>query len=593
MRSVADYVADFIAKKLGVKQVFMVTGGGAMFLNDSIGRHKDIESIFTHHEQAAAMAALGFAKYTNTIGVVCVTTGCGGTNALTGVLDAYQDNTPLFIISGQVKTKEASCLSPAPLRQFGVQEVDIVSIVKPITKYALTITDPKQIAYHLEEAYFVSKSGRPGPVWIDIPMDIQSAIIDESSLKHFDHIDEKYALCIDKILEQLAHAKRPIIIAGNGIRLSNSVAAFKEFVQRFNVPVVTSFLGIDLLSHDEPHFIGRIGIKGDRAGNFALQNADFVLVLGCRLSVAATGFEYGSFAREAKVVVIDIDSNEHKKNTIAIDEFIQMDLRDFFGQSKEIVPEPSCFVKWLELCNKWKKKWTPFLPRYSNEPFINKYTFIEYLCKKLRKDSVIVSDAGSAYYVASQALFLTRDNRYITSGAQADMGFSLPACIGVCFGRRRQEVIGITGDGSLQMNIQELQTMVHYQLPIKLFVWNNNGYLSIRATQDKFFAGVHIGTDVDSGISFPILEKIAYAYGIEFFKVDSVQSLSQTLDKVFAIDKPVICEIICPQNQEIIPNVSSLKLDDGTMISKPLEDMYPYLDREEFYQEMIIKPLEK
>ncbi|MBR2495418.1 thiamine pyrophosphate-binding protein [Helicobacter sp.] len=591
MKSVADYVADFIAKKLGIKQVFMVTGGGAMFLNDSIGRHKDIESIFTHHEQAATMAALGFAKYANTIGVVCVTTGCGGTNTLTGVLDAYQDSIPLLIISGQVKTKDTSYLCPISLRQFGVQEANIVSIVKPITKYALTITNPTQIAYHLEKASFVSRSGRPGPVWIDIPMDIQSAMIDESSLTHFDCKDQRCIPRIDEILEQLARAKRPIIIAGNGIRISNSVTVFREFVQRCNVPVVTSFLGIDLLPHDEPHFIGRIGIKGDRAGNFALQNADFVLVLGCRLSVAATGFEYGSFAREAKVVVVDIDSNEHKKNTIAIDEFIQIDLRDFFNQSKEIAPQPSC-LQWLELCNKWKKKWTPFLPRYATEPFINKYTFIEHLCKKLHKDSVVVSDAGSAYYVASQALFLTRDNRYITSGAQADMGFSLPACIGVCFGKYRQEVIGITGDGSLQMNIQELQTMVHYQLPIKLFVWNNNGYLSIRATQDKFFAGIHIGTDVDSGISFPNLEKIAYAYGIEFFKVDSVQNLSQTLDRVFAINKPVICEIICPKNQEIIPNVSSLKLDNGTMISKPLEDMYPYLDREEFYQEMIIKPMD-
>jgi acetolactate synthase-1/2/3 large subunit len=382
-----------------------------------------------------------------------------------------------------------------------------------------------------------------------------------------------------------------MILAGNGIRLSNTVQEFNEFVSKFNLPITTSYLAIDLLNTDDKKFIGRLGTKGDRAGNFAIQNADVVLVLGSRLSVALTGFEYDLFMRDAKVIVVDIDSKEHQKNTVKIDKFINCNLQSFFKKinNQSIRLDTN---EWIDKCNQWKDKWPVCESKYENDEKINKYTFIDHLCKYLKSDTAVVSDAGSSYYVTSQALRIKDKQRYITSGAQADMGFTLPAAIGTCFAKKG-EVVGITGDGSFQMNIQELQTMVHYKLPLKLFVWNNNGYLSIRATQRKFFDGRAIGTDKDSGISFPEVKNIANAYGIQYFKASTVSELDSTLENVMNTEGPVICEIMCPENQEIIPATASMRKDDGTMVSKPLEDMYPFLDREEFLKEMINKPVEE
>lgn len=593
---VADYVANYIYDVLKIPEVFMLTGGGAMFLNDGVAKHDKLGVICNHHEQACMMGAVAYSKYTNKIGVAYVTTGCGGTNTITGLLDAWQDSTQCLVISGQVKRKETTYNTDLPLRQFGVQEADIVAIVKPITKYAIMINEPNDIAYHLEKACFLAKEGRPGPVWIDIPLDVQGAMIDTESLRHFDssEIVKEYEEVIkdediNDLIDKLISAKRPIIIAGNGIRLSDTVAEFNSFVNNSNIPVVTSYLSIDLLNTNNDKFVGRLGTKGDRAGNFAIQNADFVLVLGSRLSVALTGFEYDLFMRDAEVVVVDIDKKEHQKNTVKIDKLINVDLKDFFEEINK--HKLSLNTKeWIEKCNYWKNKWPVALERYENEKKINKYTFIEHLCKFLKDDTAVVSDAGSSYYVTSQGLKIRGNQRYITSGAQADMGFTLPASIGTCFAKNG-EVVGITGDGSFQMNIQELQTMKHYNLPLKLFVWNNNGYLSIRATQKKFFEGREIGTDSNSGISFPCTEKIANAYGIKYLLAKNVNELDEVLKNVMDFDGPVICEIICPENQEIIPATSSLKRDDGSMVSKPLEDMYPFLSREEFYLEMINKPL--
>lgn len=594
---VTDYIANYIYDELNVPEVFMLTGGGAMFLNDGVAKHEKLDVICNHHEQACAMGAVAYSKYTNKIGVAYVTTGCGGTNAVTGVLDAWQDSTQCLFISGQVKKKETCYNTDLPLRQFGVQEADIVSIVKSITKYSVMVNEPNEIAYHLEKATYLAKSGRPGPVWIDIPLDVQGAIIDTHNLKHFnsDELikDYKEELCdieINEIVDILSNAKRPIIIAGNGIRLSNTVKEFNKFVENSNIPLVASYLAIDLMPTSDEKFIGRLGTKGDRAGNFAVQNADVVLVLGSRLSVALTGFEYDLFMRDAKVIVVDIDPKEHQKNTVRIDKFVNANLKNFFEKinQKEFNLNTN---DWLSKCNHWKNKWPVALERYENEEKINKYTFIDHLCRFLKKDTAVVSDAGSSYYVTSQALRITANQRYITSGAQADMGFTLPAAIGVCFAKQG-EVVGITGDGSFQMNIQELQTMKHYNLPLKLFVWNNNGYLSIRATQRKFFDGRAIGTDKDSGISFPEVEKIAFAYGIKYFVAKEVSELDAVLKEVMDYEGPVICEIICPENQEIIPTTASMRKEDGTMVSKPLEDMYPFLDREEFKNEMINKLLE-
>jgi len=597
---VADYVANFLCSTLGVKDVFLVTGGGAMFLNDGIAKHEKLNAVLNHHEQASAMAAVAYAKYKNSYAVAMTTSGCGATNAVTGLLDAWQDNTPVFFLSGQVKKKETVYNSELALRQLGVQEADIISIVTSISKYAVMINEPKEIAYHLEKAAYLAKSGRPGPVWLDIPQDVQGAIIEEDEMIHFDSLKEGNTFKediededIELVVNAIKEAKRPMIIAGNGIRLGDAINEFKAFIEKFQIPVATSYLGIDILESDDRFCIGRLGIKGDRAGNFAIQNSDLVIVLGSRLAVALTGFEYKMFAREAKVIVVDIDSIEHKKNTVKIDKLINGDVKKFL--QKMNVENNFNFQRdeWILKCQSWREKWPVALKSYEEkDKKINKYTFIEHLSKYTKDDTAFVADAGSAYYVTAQALKIRATQRYITSGAQADMGFTIPAAIGMSFAKKG-EVVAITGDGSFQMNIQELQTIIHNQLPIKIFVWNNAGYLSIRTTQNKFFDGRLLGTEPSSGISFPELSKIAYAYGFTYFTANTFSELDKAIEETMSSNGPTICEIMCPEYQEIIPTVSSSKRSDGSMVSKPTEDMYPFLERDEFFKEMIIEPLEE
>jgi acetolactate synthase-1/2/3 large subunit len=598
MIRVADYIADHIYN-LGVKDVFMVSGGGMMFLSDGLAKHPKINVICNHHEQASAMAAVSYAKYTNNLGVAYLTTGCGGTNAVTGLLNGWQDNIPTLFVSGQCKRKETIRNSGLNLRQFGVQEADIIEIVKPLTKYAEMVNDPDLIAYHLDKAVYLAKSGRPGPVWLDLPMDVQGALINEKTLRKFDpseikkdYKEEPTLNEINETIEAIRKATRPVIIVGAGIRLANALVPFREFVERTGIPVVATKLGIESLPTEHPLFTGRIGNKGDRAGNFAVQNADLVLVIGSRLSVSSTGHEYNKFAREAKVIVVDIDPIEHKKNTVKIDLFVNAEVKKFLEKMKQV--KTLGIKQWADKCLYWKNKWPVCLPEYKDDKRgVNLYFFIDSLSRAMRPDSVAVADAGSAFYVLTQAIKLKDGQRYITSGGQAEMGYTLPACIGVSFARGKKEVLGVTGDGSFQMNIQELQTVVHHDLPIKLFVWNNDGYLSIRATQSKFFEGRFIGTDSRSGVTFPSTEKIAGAYGIKYFRADSSKGLEKVIREVLSYPKATICEVMCIRDQEIIPSVSSLTKDDGTMVSKPLEDMYPYLDRDEFRREMIVKPLEE
>lgn len=593
---VSDVIVDFIYK-LGVDSIFTVTGGGAMFLNDAVAAHPKIKAICNHHEQACAMGAVGYAKLRNGYASAIVTTGCGATNAITGLLDAWQDNVPCIFVSGQVKSKETCYNAKVPLRQFGVQEANIVAVVKSLTKYAVMINDPQDVLFELEKAAFLARNGRPGPVWIDVPLDVQGATVALDALRHYAPGVELLAKPapsahgLDELQKKLANAKRPIVIAGNGIRLGGAESAFRKFVEHSQIPVAFSFLSIDLLPSYHPQYVGRLGIKGDRAGNFAVQNADLVISIGCHLSVALTGFEYEMFAREADLLVVDIDPDEHRKNTVKIDQFIHSDAGEFFAA----LPAPAAvWQNWGETCRKWRSQWPVCLPEYADgKEGINKYLFVEKLKDHLKPDSVVVSDAGSSYYVTSQALKIRDEQRYVTSGAQADMGFTLPAAIGACVANPDVDVVGITGDGSLQMNIQELQTMVHHQFALKLIVWNNNGYLSIRTTQKKFFSGREIGTDAASGLSLPDTKKIAAAYGITYLRVSEVAALDEALAQMMKVEGPVILEVICPENQEIIPTASSKKLPDGRMVSKPLEDMYPFLDRAEFLSNMIVKPLDE
>ena len=559
---VADYVIDQIYKA-GCEHIFLVTGGGAMFLNDAIAAHEKIEPVCNHHEQACAMGAVAYAKYKNSLGAVCVTTGCGGTNAITGLLDAWQDSVPVIFVSGNVNRPH---MAPAGVRNLGVQEANIIDIVKPITKYATVVEDPEMIDEVMKDAIRIATHGRPGPVWIDIPMDVQGVE------------------CFS-IEDAVKRAKRPLILAGNGINCAQAREEFKFFVDQTNIPVVTSYNGVDLISSDDRNYVGRVGVKGTRAGNFAMQNCDLLLVIGCRLPVPVTGYNYKTFAREAEVIVVDIDKDEHSKDTVKIDRLINRDAKNFldlywFDRSKS---------DWNYLCEEWKEKW-PVCPTENPSEKVDLYYFMQCLNTLKRDDDVLISDAGSAFYVCSQATTIKNQQRYITSSSQAEMGFTIPACIGAAFAKEG-DVIGVTGDGSFMMNLQELQTIKHYNLPIKLFVWNNDGYLSIRTTQKKFFEGREIGTDAESGVSIPSIRDVVKSFGIEHIYADA-KGLEHAVQTTLDCSGPIVCEVLCERWQEVVPTMQGRKNVDGTISAPPLEDMYPFLSREEFYDNMIIKPLD-
>lgn len=589
MVKVADYIAQFLETR-GIRHVFMVTGGGAMFLNDGMAKSKSIKGVFNHHEQACAMAAVGYSKFNNEIAVVMPTTGCGGTNTITGLLDAWQDSNKVVFISGNVNRRETTHGFRVSLRKFGVQEANIVDIVKPITKYAVMVTDPNTIAYHLEKAFHICESGRPGPVWIDVPMDVQGSFINEEDLVHFSEEEIQEAVDCSMFEQYLKESKRPIVIAGYGIHLSGAKKEFVSFIEKHNLPVAFTYLAIDFLPSDHPLYVGRLGTKGDRAGNFAVQNSDLVISIGSSLSVSVTGFRYDTFAREAKILVVDIDKHEHKKNTVKIDAEINTDVKQFLRHVDGINYKANQW--WVDKCISWREKWPVFLDEYKDTTNgINIYYFIQKLSEKNKSDAVVISDAGSAYYATSQALKITNQQRYITSGAQADMGFSIPAAIGAAVASGRKSIIAITGDGSFQMNIQELQTVVGSKLPIKIFVLNNGGYLSIRNTMDKFFESRYYGTDEASGLSFPEIKKIAYAYGIPYYKFRSTEDIDHKLTKILNSDGCALTEVMCPFKQDMTPSSSAKIGKDGKLISQPLENMFPFLDEKEFKQEMIVNPI--
>ena len=590
---VVDYIADKISE-IGVKDVFTLTGGGAMFLNDCVAKHPDLRAICNHHEQACAMGAVGYAKYTNGYGVAVVTTGCGSTNAITGLLEAWQDNVSCIFLSGQVNKSQTTYGLNIAVRQLGVQEANIVDVVRPISKYSVMVTDPSRIPFQMEKAIHLAKQGKPGPVWLDIPLDVQGAYIDPDKCLHHTPYDPwiKKEVTQDEtksLTEMFSKSKRPVLLVGNGVRLSDATEELKTFVRKYNVPTVATFLGVDLLESDDPLMIGRVGIKGNRAANFTLQNSDLLITVGTRLGVPVIGYNYETFAREAKIVVVDIDTEEHRKKTIKIDKFIQADAKEFFNTVEFATPSSK---DWSDTCLKWKEKWRICNPEWDqNKEGIDLYYFTDKLSKANKDDSVVVSDAGSAYYVPAQFLDIKGNQRYVTSGAQADMGFTIPAAIGVSVAKDFGEVVGITGDGSFQTNIQELQTIKHYNLPIKLFVWNNHGYLSIRTTQRKFFDGRFIGVDKDSGVSLPDIKKITEAYGLKYTKIETVEELENGIQEVLDYDGPVVCEVMCQKWQEVIPTLISTKTKDGRIVSRPFEDMYPLLTREEFYDNMIIDPI--
>ena len=594
----SDYVVEFFEKEK-LKDIFMVSGGGCMHLVNSFGKSEKIHYWCTHHEQAAAMAAEGYAKQKNDIGVVLTTSGPGATNTITGVLDCYQDSIPVIFISGQAKRKQTVYNAEIDgLRQFGVQEANIIPIVQSITKYAVEVENPQKIRYYLERAIYEAKSGRPGPVWISIPLDVQSANIDAQELEAFEKTEDKDLMPstedINYVIESLKIAKRPVIIAGHGIRLAKADGLLEKFVHMYKIPVVTPIMGIDVIAGDDICNIGRIGTKGTRAGNFAMQNADLIISLGSRLAVSVIGHEYELFAREAKKIVVDIDKIEHSKKTIKIDKLICCDVGRFLENVCLKEAEISTFDNWLDICRTWKAKYPVILSEYDNdESGINYYKFIDILNHRMSNEMPVVSDAGSAFYVVAQAINLKKGQRHITTGGTATMGFTLPAAIGVAIANNSKPVLAITGEGSFMQNLQELEVLKYHSLNIKLFVMDNGGYFSIHQTQKKFFNGNYVGESEQSGLSFTDIEKLACAFGVAYYKLETIQQCEEKLEEILNRKGPVLIEVRVTENMEVIPTNASLMREDGIMISKPLEDMSQFLDMNEFKENMIIKPIEE
>lgn len=597
MTRVVDYVATFISDQLGIKDVFMLTGAGSMHLTDGVACNPKLRAICVHHEQSASMALEAYARANENFAVGYFSTGPAATNALTGLGGAWQDSVPCLFISGQVKRSETGLSSGVEnLRQFGVQELNIIPVVQSLCKYAVHLMDPKMIRYELEKLVSIAKQGRPGPVWLEIPMDVQAATIDPDSLPSYTTDYAVPEATIDDLLfvrRLLAQSSRPVIIAGRGVRLAGAQKILQKLAIDINIPVVTPYLGIDNLRHDLDVYIGKTGVKGDRAANYAMQNSDLILAIGTSLHVSVVGYSYEQFARSAKKVVVDIDLNSHQKKTIQIDRLVHSDAKFFLNEilSSKINDKTVQRNKhWLERCLDWKRKYPVCLPEYQHtKDAINIYSLVDLLSELSSTGDFFIADAGSAFYAVSQGINLKKDNqRYIPSSAMATMGYSLPAAIGVSTAIGDKRVLAVTGDGSLQQNIQELQTLVHYNLPVKLFVLNNNGYLSIRASQKNYFKERYIGEGPQSGVTMPDTLKICDAYGIPAARVSNLKNLNEAIKVAFDTPGPYVLDIITPPEQLIIPTVSSVVNADGSMTSRPLEDMAPFLDRQEFRSNLLV-----
>ena len=596
MIKVSDFIAKFIAEhKDTAKTIFMVSGGGNMHLIDSLGKNKNLEYVCNHHEQACAIAAEGYARVSNKIGIAYVTTGPGGTNAITGIYGAWVDSIPMMIISGQVKFQTTIVSQPElNLRQLGDQEVNIVDIVRPITKYTVMITDKNSIKFHLQKAVYEAKHGRPGPVWLDVPLDIQGAMVDEADLIEFEIPEEpKFDTKIPQILDALKVAERPVIIAGNGVTLAGANEDFLKLIKILKIPVISTFARYDIVRNDHELFFGRYGTIGNRAANFVVQNSDLIISIGARLNIRAVSYNWEFFGREAKKILVDIDQNELDKKTIAADIKIKSDAKVFISDLRSALKDKLDFGAWLEICKNYRKNYPTIEPfRQNVKEWVDSYNFFDVLSNH-KRDLVYVFGNGTACVSSYQSLRLYENQKVVVNSGCASMGYDLPAAIGACFANGKKDTICVTGEGSLQMNIQEFQTIIHNKLPIKIFVLNNAGYISIRNTQNNFFKGHKVGSDKDSGVSFPNIVKLAEVYGFEACRIENQLNLKGELEEILSKPGAVVCEIMLSPIEKMEPKLSSKIKPDGKMVSKPLEDMFPFLPREEFYKNMIIKPVDE
>jgi acetolactate synthase-1/2/3 large subunit len=600
--TVSDYVAGLLAEA-GISQVFMVTGGGAMHLNDSFGKHPALRYVCCHHEQACAMAAESYARLTGRMAAVNVTTGPGGLNATNGVFGAWTDSIPMVVISGQVRYDTTIRGSGLPLRQLGDQEIDIIACVRPITKYSVMVTDPRDIRYHLERALFLARSGRPGPTWVDIPVNVQGAQVEEGELRSYDPAEDASAVAppleakdVEATISHLANATRPVLMAGAGIRIAGAQDQFLRAVDLLSVPVVTGFNAHDLLPEDHPLNCGRPGAIGNRFGNFTVQNADVLLVIGCRLNIRQISYNWRSFAREAFRIIVDVDPLELRKPTVNPHLPVCADAADFLNSLIDRLTPDGLAAKqdWIDWCGARKKKYPVVLSEYWQlDDLVNPYCFVDALGKQLRQRHIVVTGNGTACICPFQALPIQNGQRLYSNSGAASMGYDLPAAIGAAFGAPGEEIVCVAGDGSIQMNLQELQTIVHRRLPIKIFVMNNGGYHSIRQTQLNFFGEPLVGCNSQSGVTFPDMERVADAYRIPFARCHNHTELGPSIAHTLSRDGPAMCEVMLTPDQPFAPRIASRRLPDGRLVSSPLEDMFPFLDRTELLENLLIRPYEE
>ena len=605
MLSVADYVINYF-NKINSKYVFTVSGGGSIFLCDSLHKSKKIKYISCHHEQAVAFATESYARQKNDIGVAVVTTGPGGTNAITGVSSCWIDSIPTMFVSGQVFLNQT--IKDTGLRQLGVQEIDIISLVKPITKYAIMITEASSIRFHLEKAFYLATSGRPGPVWIDIPANIQSTLINPLKLESFKikkndnaknisnlkNIDKK----IKKIADKILNSKKPLLHLGQGVKLSNGVTSIKKLISKYKIPVTLTWNASDIIDSKNKFYNGRPGAFAERGVNFIVQNCDLFLSIGSRLPFMVTGYNSKDFARNAYRITVDIDKNKINKKSLDFDMRVQSDASYFINKLIYYLSSRNKNRQnWIDYCQFIRGKYPIVLKKFKDQKkFVNSYHFIDILSEKMQEGETIVTDMGLSFVGTHQAFKVKKNQKLFTNSGHAPMGWGLPAAIGACFARNKKQVICLSGDGGLQMNIQELATVMHHNLPIKLFIYNNGGYLTIRQTQELGFQSRIMGSDKKSGLSFPNYKKISESYGIKFYKISNHKNLNDNIEKILRYKGPTICELIMDNSQEQMPKAINRRDSDGKSVATTFEDMYPFLSKKEIeestydhYIEMISK----
>ncbi|MBI2641416.1 thiamine pyrophosphate-binding protein [Candidatus Roizmanbacteria bacterium] len=601
MVKVGDYIFDYLHKQ-GLTHIFLISGGGNIHLIDSVGRSK-LKYVCNHHEQACATAAEGYARLRGDFGACLVTTGPGGTNAITGMLGSWLDSIPMLIISGQVR-REIMGAGPNKMgmRQLGPQEINIVDIVKTITKYAVTVMDPYEIKYHLQKALHLARIGRQGPVWLDIPLDVQGSMIDEKKLKSFKPEELKPPYETDKkklrrlvktTLEKIAKSEKPVIYAGNGIRLAGAAKEFLQLVNKLKIPVLTSYVGYDLIPSSHPYFFGRSHVLGQRAANFVIQNSDLMLSIGARLDILTVGFTYKAFARKAYKIMVDVDKKEINKFILSIDLPINYDAKEFILEmlrQLEKKPVKLKIQRWLDYGRNLNKKYPVIQKEYWKEKkYVNPYCFIESIGKILKPGEIIIeSDGVGPLNCMYQAFYVKPKQRIILNLGCAQMGYGLPAAIGAAFTAKGKRIICLEGDGSLQLNIHELQVMKHHNLNIKLFIYSNDGYLSIKNTQIGLFGGKFVATDSKSGVSSPDFVKVGRAYGLKTIRIHNHSDMERKIRYVLNYRGPILCDMNSLRELMLVPKLTTKKTPDGRFVSPPLEDMGPFLPREEFKKNMLI-----